>query len=160
MQAVTQTLVQAPPLMQRFLTIYADLKIWELISNFSFVAFLQNLSSPPQTVRTPAPPVTPTTCTSGKPVENPCVNPIFTGDSPFAKRVQNGRIQEAKARIMADHPEVRCPTYGSHGDECCLSWHLKGEYYNNCGRKNDHVILFGGDSNEMVAYVQQLFPDP
>ena len=116
--------------------------------------------APPAPLTPPTPPTPPTPgWTSGNNVVNQNVNPMFFDSSAFAKRIKLTKIGDAKAKLKRLQPDIICPK-AANGKERCLSWHFKGRYYHNYGRKNDHITLFGEDDDEMVAYDKHLFPDP
>lgn len=46
------------------------------------------------------------------------------------------------------------------GEQCCLSYHLKGFCYENCPRAKTHCVLVGTLKRKMVGFVAREFPKP
>jgi hypothetical protein len=79
----------------------------------------------------------------GRMVRNIHRDPRFTANTPFARNVRSRRVVDAIALAGGSPPDV---TRGGASGAMCVSWHGKGQCFDNCGRVTDHGTLSVAES--------------
>jgi hypothetical protein len=70
----------------------------------------------------------------------------FTANTPLARNVRARRVADAIALAGGSPPDV---LRGGAMGAMCISWHGKGQCFDNCGRAADHGTL---SADEAVAF--------
>lgn len=77
-------------------------------------------------------------------------SPLFTSTNALNTRIVRQPITPAIATAGST------PQKG--GSPRCLSWHLKGTCFDDCGRVQDHVILSDAEATELYGWCRLAFP--
>lgn len=74
----------------------------------------------------------------------------YVGDTPLAKQVRRMRIPDAITKGGS-------PPAPAGGGVRCVSWHVKGSCFTNCGRLPDHVTLTGDKKEALYSWTSSAF---
>ena len=97
---------------------------------------------------------TATTMAEKKPVKNSQLDARYTGTDAMGTMLK-GRITALLSKAQEANPGIKVPKHSS-GSPRCLSYHLKGVCYTNCGRANDHGPLTGPEKSVLFKYAESI----
>jgi hypothetical protein len=85
----------------------------------------------------------------GRQVRNPSRESCFVGNTPLARNVRNKAVVAAIADAGSQPPEV---TRAGVAGPMCISWHAKGQCFENCPRVADHGVLSAPEKERFQAW--------
>ena len=74
------------------------------------------------------------------------------GETPLARKIRKEDVGAPLRRMNNVPPST------SSGKTRCLSWHLKGKCFDDCPRKDDHIVLPTEDADNLVEWCTKAYP--